>query len=62
MAPLTIAAAGWVLLQYGTGPVHGFAVLLLVGLATTLFVNTFVTRIMFDWYLTKKKDLSTLSI
>ena len=59
---MTTAAAGWVLLQYGTGPVHGFAVLLLVGLATTLFVNTFVTRVLFDWYLTKKKDLSTLSI
>lgn len=60
---MTTAAAGWVLLQYGTGPIHGFAVLLLVGIASTLFVNTWVTRLLFDWYISKKKgDLATISI
>jgi len=59
---MTTAAAGWVLLQYGTGPIHGFAVLLLVGIGTTLFVNTWVTRLLFDWYISKKKDLQTISI
>ena len=56
---MTTAAAGWVLLQYGTGPIHGFAVLLLVGIGTTLFVNTWVTRLLFDWYVHKKKDHGT---
>lgn len=60
---MTTAAAGWVLLQYGTGPIHGFAVLLLVGIGTTLFVNTWVTRILFDWYIHNKKgELATISI
>jgi protein-export membrane protein SecD len=60
---LTTAAAGWVLLQYGSGPIHGFAVLLLIGIATTLFVNVWVTRLMFDWYISNKKgELATISI
>ena len=46
---LTTAAAGWVLLQYGSGPIKGFAVMLLVGVFTTLFTNIWVTRIFFDW-------------
>ncbi len=60
---MTTAAAGWVLLQYGTGPIHGFAVLLLVGIGTTLFVNTWVTRLLFDWYIARKRgELATISI
>ncbi len=60
---LTTAAAGWVLLQYGSGPIKGFAVMLLVGVGTTLLVNTWVTRIFFDWTISRKKGTaSTLSI
>ena len=55
---LTTAAAGWVLLQYGSGPIKGFAVMLLVGVGTTLLVNTWVTRIFFDWYVSRKKGTS----
>lgn len=56
---LTTAAAGWVLLQYGSGPIRGFAVLLLVGVFTTLSTNIWVTRIFFDWYIAKKKGQAT---
>lgn len=60
---LTTAAAGWVLLQYGTGPIKGFAVMLLVGVFTTLFVNIWLTRVFFDWTIARKKGThSTLSI
>jgi len=60
---LTTAAAGWVLLQYGSGPIKGFATMLLVGIATTLFTNTWVTRLFFDLYIHKKKgELATISI
>ena len=52
---LTTAAAGWVLLQYGSGPIKGFAVMLLVGVFTTLSTNIWVTRIFFDWYVARKK-------
>ena len=60
---LTTAAAGWVLLQYGSGPIKGFAVMLLVGVFTTLTTNIWVTRIFFDWAVARKKGtLQTLSI
>ena len=60
---LTIAAAGWVLLNYGSGPIKGFAVMLLVGVFTTITTNTWVTRILFDWAVARKKGtLQTLSI
>ncbi len=60
---LTTAAAGWVLLQYGSGPIKGFAVMLLVGVFTTLFTNIWLSRVFFDWYIAKKKSqLSTISI
>jgi preprotein translocase subunit SecD len=60
---LTTASAGWVLLQYGSGPIKGFAVMLLVGVFTTLSTNIWVTRIFFDWYISRKKgQLATISI
>jgi len=60
---LTTAAAGWVLLQYGSGPIKGFAVMLLVGVFTTLFVNIWMTRLLFDWAIARKKGTqTTLSI
>jgi preprotein translocase subunit SecD len=60
---LATAAAGWVLLQFGSGPIKGFAVMLLVGIGTTLFTNIWVSRLFFDWYIAKKKgQLATISI
>jgi preprotein translocase subunit SecD len=60
---LTTAVAGWVLLSYGSGPIKGFAVMLLVGVFTTLSTNIWVTRIFFDWYVARKKgQLATISI
>ena len=60
---LTTAAAGWVLLQYGSGPIKGFATLLLVGVFTTVTTNIWVTRILFDWYISRKKgQMATISI
>ncbi|HUS31233.1 MAG TPA: protein translocase subunit SecD [Kofleriaceae bacterium] len=60
---LTTAAAGWVLLNYGSGPIKGFAVMLLVGVFTTVTTNIWVTRILFDWVVTRKKgQLQSLSI
>ncbi len=60
---MTTAAGGWVLLQYGSGPIKGFAVMLLVGIGTTLFCSTVVTRIFFDWVVARKKGANqTLSI
>ena len=50
-ANVTNAAAAVVLLLYGTGPIKGFAVTLLIGIVTTLFTAVFVCRVIFDAYL-----------
>lgn len=46
---LTTFIAGVVLFQYGTGPIKGFAVTLMLGIATSLFTGVFCSRLMFDW-------------
>lgn len=45
---ITTAIAGVVLYSYGTGPVRGFAVTLLIGIATTLYTSIFVSRALVD--------------
>lgn len=45
---ITTAATACVLLYFGTGPVRGFAVTLLAGLATTLFANVFISKVIVD--------------
>lgn len=46
---LTTAIAGIVLWQFGTGPIRGFATMLLIGIATSLFTSTFCSKVLFDW-------------
>jgi len=45
---VTTLLAGVILLYFGTGPVRGFAVTLSMGIMTTLFCATFVSKLMFD--------------
>ncbi|HTM21734.1 MAG TPA: protein translocase subunit SecD [Kofleriaceae bacterium] len=52
---VTTACAGWVLYQYGSGPIRGFAVMLLIGIATTLFTATWCTRLFLDHYVTRRR-------
>jgi preprotein translocase subunit SecD len=46
---LTTAIAGLVLWQYGSGPIRGFAVTLLIGIATSIFTGVFCSRLFFDF-------------
>ena len=46
---LTTAIAGVVLWQFGTGPIKGFATMLLIGIGTSLFTGTFCSKVLFDW-------------
>ena len=46
---LTTAIAGVVLWQFGTGPIKGFATMLLIGIGTSLFTGTFCSKVFFDW-------------
>lgn len=46
---ITTFIAGVVLFQYGSGPIKGFAVTLMIGIVTSLFTGVFCSRVMFDW-------------
>ncbi|MEY2981841.1 MAG: hypothetical protein RL562_2068 [Planctomycetota bacterium] len=50
-ANLTTFIAGIVLYNFGVGPIRGFAVTLMIGIATTLFTAFFVSRLMFHFLL-----------
>ena len=50
------------LFLFGTGPVKGFAVTLVIGLIANVFTAVFVSRTIFDWELGMQKRLVTLSI
>ncbi len=49
-ANVTTAIAGIVLYSYGTGPIKGFAVTLLIGIVTTLMTAIYVSRTLMDVY------------
>ncbi len=50
------------LFMFGTGPVKGFAVTLVIGLIANVFTAVFVSRTMFDWTLGRQRQVTTLSI
>jgi len=57
----TIVSAA-ILFMFGTGPVKGFAVTLTFGLLANLFTAVFVSRMIFDWLLSRKQRGEALSI
>jgi preprotein translocase subunit SecD len=57
----TIVSAA-ILFLFGTGPVKGFAVTLTFGLLANLFTAVFVSRVIFDWILSRKQRGEALSI
>ena len=57
----TIVSAA-ILFIFGTGPVRGFATTLTFGLLANLFTAVFVSRLIFDWILSRKQRGEALSI
>ena len=57
----TIAAAAF-LFQFGTGPVKGFAVTLIIGLCASMFTAVFVSRLLFDLVYGSKEKVEAISI
>ncbi|HMZ03694.1 MAG TPA: MMPL family transporter, partial [bacterium] len=47
-ANLTTFGTGIVLFQFGTGPIKGFALTLMIGIVTTIFTGVFVSRFIMD--------------
>src|SRR5262249_54258468 len=51
-----------ILFLFGTGPVKGFAVTLVIGLIANVFTAVFVSRTICDWELGMQKRAVTISI
>ena len=59
---VTTIVSAFILFMFGTGPVRGFAVTLAFGLFANLFTAVFVSRVIFDYVLTRKQRGEALSI
>ena len=61
-ANITTGLTAIILFIFGSGPIKGFATTLLIGILTSLFTAIFITRLLVDWYLSKRErrlDFST---
>ncbi len=57
----TIVSCAFLFL-FGTGPVKGFAVTLVIGLLANVFTAVFVSKVIFDWELSQRRQVTALSI
>jgi len=59
---VTTIVSALILFAFGTGPIRGFAVTLSIGLAANLFTSVFVSRVIFDYVLSRREKGAVLSI
>jgi len=59
---MTTIISALFLFQFGTGPIKGFAVTLLIGLAASVFTAFFVSRVIFDVHYKAENRPTTISI
>ena len=59
---VTTIVSAFFLFTYGTGPVRGFAVTLVIGLGFSMFTAVFVSRVIYDLVLGDRRDVQSLSI
>ena len=57
-ANITTLLTGIILYVFGTGPIKGFALTLMIGIATSLFTAVFITRILIDGAVNKGTNLT----
>ena len=55
---ITTIIIGVILAIFGSGPVQGFATTLVMGIITSLITSIFITRLVFEWRLKNKKNIS----
>ncbi|MGV3538219.1 MAG: protein translocase subunit SecDF [Rufibacter sp.] len=58
---VTTLLAGIILYFFGSGPVKGFAITLMIGIATSFFTAVYVSRLLIEW-MAKGKNANTLSL
>ena len=54
---VTLAILAIILMVFGSGPVQGFATTLLIGIGASLFSAILITRVIFDWMLSRKMEI-----
>ena len=54
---ITTFLTGFILFEFGTGPVQGFATTLMIGICTSLFTSIFITRLILEGWLNKEKEI-----
>jgi preprotein translocase subunit SecD len=59
---ITTVVSCAILFLFGSGPVKGFAVTLVIGLVANVFTAIFVSKAIFDWELSRPKPVAVLSI
>ncbi len=59
---VTTILSSVILYLYGSGPIRGFAVTLILGLLINLFSAVFVSRTIFGWILSRNPNMEKLSI
>lgn len=55
---ITTFLTGFILFEFGTGPVQGFATTLMIGICTSLFTSIFISRLIFEGWLKKGKSIN----
>jgi preprotein translocase subunit SecD len=61
-ANITTIIAAIFLFQFGTGPIKGFAVTLIIGITASMFTAVFVSHLIFDLFHSTRKKRDKLSI
>jgi preprotein translocase subunit SecD len=59
---VTTIVSSLFLFVFGTGPIRGFAVTLVIGLLVNLFSAVYVSKTIFMWLLSRKERVESLSI
>ena len=55
---LTSIITGIILFNFGTGPIRGFATTLIIGILISFFTAVFMTRLFYDYFMSKDKLLN----
>jgi len=59
---VTTVVSAMFLFAFGTGPIRGFAVTLVIGLVSNLFTAVYVSRTIFAWHISRQERGAELSI
>jgi SecD/SecF fusion protein len=58
---VTTLLAGTILYFFGSGPVKGFAITLMIGIATSFFTAVYISRLIIEWWISGNKSGENMS-